>query len=95
MIFKIRTRMTNVKMNRKRLFKTHECSVCLGENESQEHIYIGCNEIWEISGRQKENIPKYDLIMNGMRKEQLLVAKIFKENLKISEQYQNQNTKIK
>ena len=95
LIFKIRSHMTNVKMNRKNLFKTHECSVCFSEDESQEHIYNKCNKILEESGRKKENIPKYDLIMNGMRKEKLLVAKIFEENLKILEQYQNQNSKIK
>ena len=49
----------------------------------------------EKSGRKKENILKYELIMKGMRKEKLLVAKIFEENLKILEQYQNPNSKIK
>ena len=49
--------MTNVKMNRKKLFKTHECSVCLNENETQQHIYT-CNEIWEKSGKSKENFPE-------------------------------------
>ena len=94
LIFKIRSKMTNVKMNRKKLFKTHECSVCLDENETQEHIYT-CDEIWEKRGKIKENIPKYEQIMTGNRKEKILVANIFKENLRILEQHQNQNSKIK
>ena len=39
-IFKIRSNMTNAKMNKKNLYKTHECTVCLKENETQQHIYI-------------------------------------------------------
>ena len=82
--------MTNAKMNKKKFHKTHECTVCLKENETQQHIYI-CNEILKVSGRKKENYPMYEKILNGNRKEKIQVAKIFKENMKIIEIYKQQN----
>ena len=48
-----------------------------------------------LDGKIKENIPEYEKIMTGNRKEKILIANIFKDNLKIVEQYQNQNSKIK
>ena len=86
LIFKIRSNMTNAKMNKKNLHKTHECTICLKENETQQHIYI-CNEIFKISGRKKENNPMYEKIINGNRKEKIEIAKIFKENMKIIEMH--------
>ena len=59
LIFRIRSNMTNVKMNRKQMYKTHECSKCLKENETQQHMYT-CNKIWEEMGKSKENYPKYE-----------------------------------
>ena len=52
LIFKIRSNMTNAKMNKKNLHKTHECTICLKENETQQHVYT-CNEIWEEMGKRK------------------------------------------
>ena len=94
LIFRIRSNMTNVKMNRKKMFKSHECSKCFKENETQEHVY-NCNEIWEEMGEKQENYPKFDRIKNGQRKDQIKIAKIFKEILKIVEKYHDQNIKIK
>ena len=76
LIFKIRSNMTNAKMNKKNLHKTHECTICLKENETQQHVYI-CNEIFKISGRKNENNPKYQKIINGNRKEKIEIAKNF------------------
>ena len=42
-------------MNKKHSYETHECSVCLKENETPEHIYI-CNEICKISGKKKDKL---------------------------------------
>ena len=39
LIFKIRSKSTDVKMNTKNQFETYECSVCFVENETQEPIY--------------------------------------------------------
>ena len=86
LIFKIRSNMTNAKMNKKNLHKTHECTICLKENETQQHVYI-CNEIFKISGRKNENNPMYEKIINGNRKEKIEIAKIFKENMKIIEMH--------
>ena len=94
LIFKMRSNMTNVKMNRKKLHKTHECNACLKENETQEHIY-SCIEILKITGNKEEKCPKYEKIMNGSRRDQLKIAKIFKENMKIIENFQDRNRKIK
>ena len=94
MIFKLRRNMTNVKMNMKKLSKTHECSMCLKENETQEHIYT-CDKIWEKSGKKNENHPEYGKIMTGNRKEKIMISKIFKQNMDIVEQYKEQNSNIK
>ena len=94
LIFRIRSNMTNVKMNRKQMYKTHECSKCLKENETQQHVYT-CNKIWEEMGKRKENYPKYEKIINGFRNEKIRIAKIFKDILKIVEKYSDQNNKIK
>ena len=84
MIFKLRSNMTNVKMNSKYLHETYECTMCSIEEESSEHIYL-CNEIWNIKGKNKENIPNYESILNGSMKQKIEIAKIFNENMKILE----------
>ena len=64
------------------------------ENETQEHIY-SCIEILKITGKREEKYPEYEKIMNGSRRDQLKIAKIFKENLKIIENFQDRNRKLK
>ena len=59
LIFRLRSNMTDLKMNKKNLHKTHECSACLKEDETQQHIYL-CKEIIKLSGRKEENYPKYE-----------------------------------
>ena len=76
-------------MNLKSWYDTYECTVCLDEDESQEHVYK-CKEILKLR-RCEENIPEFDLIMNGNVKEQLAVARIFMENMKILEKLSNEN----
>ena len=61
LIFKIRSHMTNVKMNRKNLFKTHECSVCFIEDESQEHIYNKCKTFWKKVEERKKTYQNTNL----------------------------------
>ena len=41
--------------------------------------------------RYEGNIPQFDLIMSGNVKEQLAVARIFMENMKILEKLSNEN----
>ena len=45
LIFKMRSKVTNVKNNMKSQYETFECSACLIENESQKHVYE-CKQIW-------------------------------------------------
>ena len=45
--------------------------------------------------QEKLNMPQYEMINNGNLNEQLMVAKIFKENEKILENYKNNNEKKK
>ena len=44
LIFKLRCRMTDTKVNFKGLYNTYECDICKIEEESQEHI-LTCKEI--------------------------------------------------
>ena len=62
-------------MYAKNLFETHECRVCLVENETQEHIYV-CNEIWKLKGENEmKNYPIYEKIVTGNRQEKIRIAK--------------------
>ena len=87
LIFKMRCRVTHVKMNLKGLYDTYECGVCLKEDESQEHIYK-CKEIWKTKDNNGEQIPEYGKIKNGNTKEKLQIARIFKQNMKVQETFQ-------
>ena len=71
-------------MNVSGLFDTYECSVCLNQDESQEHIY-SCEEVWKIKKESFSNDPEYKNIMNGKTNQKIEVARVFKENLKIHE----------
>ena len=82
LIFKIRGKTTNVKMNRKNQFETYECSVCFAENETQEHIYQ-CEEIWKLKKQSKKEIPKFEEILYGNIQQKVKVPRIFQENMKI------------
>ena len=71
-------------MNMQQLYDTHECSICMKENETQEHIYK-CEEIWKLREKNYEKIIEYEKILTGNVMEKLEIAKIFKENMKIKE----------
>ena len=58
LIFKIRSRVINVKPNMKGIYDAHECKVCQKEDETQKHIYE-CEEIWKIKNKSHDEIPKY------------------------------------
>ena len=83
-IFKMRCREMKVKMNLKGAYDTFECEVCQDEDETQEHVY-NCKEIWKLKEYDNENIPEYEKILHGSVKEQIAVAIIFEENMKIKE----------
>ena len=84
LIFKIRCQVINVKMNMKTQYSTYECSICQEENESQKHIYE-CKEILKKKN-DKSEMMNYEEIMNGNVYEKYVVARNFRENMKIFEE---------
>ena len=78
-IFKLRARMTNVKMNMKGNYLNYECDLC-NKEESQEHI-LECTEI-ENMKKNSTKVLSYEKIFYGNVKEQFEVAKAFDENMK-------------
>ena len=83
LIFKLRSRSTDLKVNQKNKYYTYECDACEAEDESQEHI-LQCDEISKMQedNHENEDIP-YEKIMNGTVKEQLNIAKRFSKKMKI------------
>ena len=84
LIFQMRSKVTNLKMNMKGKYETFECGACLLENESQKHVYE-CKEIWKKRNIENINNPVYENIMSGSVIQKIKVAKTFYENRKILE----------
>ena len=84
LIFKLRCRMIEVKMNFKRKHETHECRACENHEETQEHIYDQCKTLMELNKEQHEN-PEYEKLFIGTVRDQMKIAEILKQNLKILE----------
>ena len=81
LIFKLRCRMTQIKVNLKGKYDTLECDACGKEEETQEHILV-CEEL----NKDKDNQEfKYENLFNGTVTEQVKIAKRFEGNLKILE----------
>ena len=81
-IFKLKCRVTEVKVNFKGKYDDElNCRACGIEEESQKHI-IMCKALNE--NKEVENL-NYENIFNGTVKEKLKIATMFKENLKILE----------
>ena len=81
LIFKLRCRMTQIKVNLKGKYDTLECDACGKEEETQEHILV-CEKL----NKDKDNQEfKYENLFNGTVTEQVKIAKRFEGNLKILE----------
>ena len=81
-IFKLKCRVTEVKVNFKGKYDDElNCRACGIEEESQKHI-IMCKALNE--NKEVENL-NYENIFNGTVKEKLKIATKFKENLKMLE----------
>ena len=80
-IFRLRSRMTDVKLNFRGMHETLECDICNEEDESQKHL-IECSEILK---KKENNVkpPEYEKIFGENVREQLEVAKACIENIKI------------
>ena len=84
-IFKLRSRVSNVKNNYKGKYETLECEICdNNEEESQKHI-LQCIKLNEKS----EEIPEYEQIFYGNVKMKLAIARKFIENLKTRDKINN------
>ena len=82
LIFKIRSVVTNIKMNCKGTFEHFQCEVCNEEDETQEHILKS-----KILNNEEKEIVDYSKIKNGNIIEMLKIARRFKKTLEIREQY--------
>ena len=82
LIFKLRCKVTEVKVNLKGSYDYLECGACGLEEESQKHI-IQCEKLNQIKRTEEIN---YDKLFDGTVLEKLKIAKVFKENLKILDQ---------
>ena len=87
LIFKLRCRETKVKMNLQGLYDSYQCEICMKEDESQEHIY-NCREI--LKRKENENVEDFEKILHGSVKEQVEVAKAFRDNMEIKEKILSQ-----
>ena len=81
LIFKLRCRVSKLKVNMKGKYESLECTACGKSEESQEHI-LDCAVLNE--DKSLENC-KYDKIFNGTVSDKLKVARRFKENFDILE----------
>ena len=89
LIFKLRTRMIDVKTNMKGKYYTYECDACKIEEESQAHIFK-CQKIKSLSTETEYEIPEYDKIFDGKVMEQLKISKVFKQNILILDKLRKQ-----
>ena len=85
LIFKLRSEVTNIKMNSKGMFENFQCEVCNEEDETQEHI-LKC----KMLNKEEKEIVDYSKIKNENIIEMINIARKFKNNLEIREQYINQ-----
>ena len=87
MIFQLRSKVTNAKINQKNRYESYECEVCGLADESQEHV-INCEVIREMHNEwDKSEIPSYNKLTDGSIKEKILISKMFSKNMKIIEQF--------
>ena len=83
-IFKLRSKVTAVKVNLKNSYLSYECEACKNEEETQEHV-LKCKVILQMQEEDERNIPPYEKILHGSVKEKLMIAKQFSKNIKIIE----------
>ena len=87
LIFKLRSKMVNIKANYKGSQKTIECSSCNNGEETQEHIYNSCEVLNNEDNEKVYEKPDYKSINTGNIEEKLKIAQIFMQRMKIHEKY--------
>ena len=88
LIFKLRSRMTDIKMNFKGIYDQLKCNAWEKEEESQEHI-IKCEELLKRN-EEVVLVPVYGKIFNGNVKEQVQIARIFQQNMNIKDKMKDE-----
>ena len=83
-IFKMRSKVSDVKTNFGRNYDSFECDICQQEDESQQHI-IECKEINKLKESDDQEMPEYDEILKENIRKQVKIVKTFQENIKIRE----------
>ena len=82
-IFQLRSKVTDLKMNQKNRYESYECGGCGKEDESQDHVF-NCQVLIEMNEDLKiREIPLYEKVNEGNVKEQQIICKIFSKNMKI------------
>ena len=82
-IFKMRCRVTNVKQNFRGKYESIECNLCQ-EEESQKHI-INCIELNKYARQNDRKNIEYKEIFKQNVRNQMVIMKKFRENLRIRE----------
>ena len=83
LLFKLRCRLTETKTNFKGLYNNYMCDLCDQEEETQEHLFR-CTEILKRKVEIERN--DYEKIFNGTIHDQILMTRIFRENMKIRDE---------
>ena len=83
LIFKLRNRVTETKMNFQGKYDFYECDACGKEDESQKHI-LECAELMKHNKNESDN-PPYERLFDGTVMEQSKIAKLFRQNMDIKE----------
>ena len=91
LIFKLRCRVTDLKTNLRGAYDSHECGICNEEDETQEHI-LKCKGQTNME-KGKNVIPDYENLFHGKMSEQLEIARIFDENMKLKEKLSRKEDK--
>ena len=82
-IFKLRSRVTEVKMNYKRKYEDLTCKACKKEEETQEHI-LECEEIEKKEPSLKSKL-KLEVIFKGSIEDKAYIARMFEKKMKLRE----------
>ena len=78
LIFRLRCRTTDVKMNIKSQHETYECRACGNEEETQKHVIENC----KILNKENDNNTIYENLFNENVIDQKQICQKFKENMK-------------
>ena len=87
LLFRLRCKTTNLKMNMKSLYEEYKCRACGLENESQKHVTNNCEMLLKLNN-ESQTI-EYEKLFGDDISEQKLICKQFGQNMKILEEYEN------